>query len=130
MSVERIHKRLWEIRMFPQKIEQPALLGLGHKLCSFFTHVLCRNSNSYSTKQIVLLLLRKYIWNPKLIDSTIMCTQSTYVHRILHIELALVAYCSISSRLENIVTSSKYIINQRSRNECVTWYYCILMTSH
>ena len=68
--------------MFPQKIEQPALLGLGHKLCSFFTHVLgCRNSNS--TKQLMLLLLRKYIWNPKLIDSTIICTQSTYVHRML-----------------------------------------------
>ena len=54
--------------MFPQKIEQRALLGLGHKLCSFFTHVLCRNSNSYSTKQLMLLLLRKYIWNPKKID--------------------------------------------------------------
>ena len=40
-----------------------------------------------------------------------------------HIELALVAYCSKSSRLENIVTSSKYIINQRSRKARVTSYY-------
>ena len=46
-----------------------------------------------------------------------------------HIELPLVAYCSRSLRLENIVTSSKYIINQRSRNARVN-YYCILMMSH
>ena len=67
--------------MFPQKIEQRALLGLGHKLCSFFTHVLgCRNSNS--TKQLMLLLLRKYIWNPKKIDVLLGQVFDTYfTHR-------------------------------------------------